>query len=134
MINEDIIARNQIWSLVLGEDPAVAVARSIESPAEMNYADYIVVDSYLFTTMNLFYLKYKLANEGIFEESEWQQTVDRFAPWFLGSTFGRAWWHGSGRHFFAAEFSDYVDKVVKGSPEEDSIAHWNRIRVLVGDD
>ncbi len=49
LISEGNAARNQIWASVLGEDPAVALARSIEKPAEMNFADYIVVDAYLYT-------------------------------------------------------------------------------------
>ena len=118
----------------MGENPAVAVAKSIESPAEMNFADYIVVDSYLFTNVNLFYRNYELANEGIFNESEWQQMVDDFAPWFLGSTFGRAWWFGSGRTFFAPEFAVYIDKLLEGTAGEVSAAHWRQIREMLGRD
>jgi len=134
LINEGNVALNEIWANALGENPAMAVAKSIENPAGMNFVDYIVVDTYLFTTMNLFYRNYELANEGIFDESDWQQMIESYASWFLGSAFGRAWWHGSGRHFFAPEFAVYVDKVIEGAPEEDSLAHWNRIRALLGRD
>ena len=132
LISEGNVARNQIWAGVLGEDPAVALARSIENPAEMNFADYIVVDAYLYTSMSLFYRIYELANEGIFDESDWQQMVESFAPWLLGSTFGRAWWFGSGREFFAPEFAVFVDEVVESAAEEESLAHWRRIKTLVG--
>lgn len=134
LINEGNIARNETWANVLGEDPAVAIARSIENPAEMDFADYIVVDSYLFTTMNLFYRNYELANEGFFLESDWQQMIDDYVPWFLGSAFGRAWWYGSGRSFFAPEFALYVDQLVEGAVGSDSVAHWREIQSLVSRD
>jgi hypothetical protein len=134
LINEGNVTRNQIWATALGENPALAVAKSIEKPAEMNYADYIVVDTYLFTNLNLFYRNYELAKEGIFDESDWQQMVDNFALWLIGSAFGRAWWFGSGRSFFEPEFAVYVDELLKGTAGEDSFEHWRRIRDLLSRD
>ena len=97
LINEGNVALNQVWATTMGENPAESVALSVENPEQMTYQDFVVVDTYLYTSMNLFYRNYELAREGIFDESDWQQPIDLYGTWFLGNPFGNAWWDESAR-------------------------------------
>ena len=128
LINDGNIAFNQIWSTVLGENPSVAVAKAIEHPEELTYADFVVVDAYFFTSLNLFYRNYELAREGLFEESDWKEALDTNATWWFGSEFARIWWEEEARHFFAAEFVEYVDQLIENVPESGTVDYWLRVK------
>ena len=128
LINEGNVALNQVWATFMGENPSESVARSIESPDEMTFAEFLVVDTYLFTSMNLFYRNYELAREGIFDDHDWQKPIDTYAAWFLGSRFGRAWWSEEARHFFAPEFVAYVDQTLENVSGRNSESYWLGIK------
>ena len=72
LINDGNIALNQVWSVLMGENPTASIAKSIETPEEMTYAEYMVVDAYLFTSLSLYYRNFELAREGVFDEADWQ--------------------------------------------------------------
>jgi len=38
LINEGNITESQVWAGLMGEDPAEAIAKSIENPSEMTFA------------------------------------------------------------------------------------------------
>ena len=59
---------------------ADAIAISIEHPEKMTYADFMAVDAWLYSSMNLFYRNYELAQEGLFSERDWQAGVEANAP------------------------------------------------------
>lgn len=130
LINEGNVALNHIWANAMGENPTDAIAISIEHPEEMTYADFMAVDAWLYSSMNLFYRNYELAQEGLFGERDWQAGVEAYAPWFLSNGFGRAWWHEEARHFFAPEFAGYVDEQLarQGPAAMDSEAYWRAIQ------
>ena len=94
----------------------------------MNFDDFIVVDTWLYTTMNLFYRNYELAREGIFEYQDWQKAIDVNATWWLGSRFGRTWWKEEARYFFAPEFVAYVDQHLEKATRVDAQAYWLKIK------
>ena len=128
MINEGNVATNQIWAITMGENPTESIAWSFENPEEMSFVDFIVVDTWLYTTMNLFYRNYELAREGIFEDQDWQKAIDVNATWWLGSRFGRTWWKEEARFFFAPEFSAYVDQHLEKPSRGGAEAYWLKIK------
>jgi hypothetical protein len=126
LVNEGNVVQNQIWANLMGELPGEVIARAIECPEEMTFADFMAMDAFLFTSMNTLYRNYELAEEGIFTTEEWRQSVETYASWFLGNTFGRAWWAEEARGFFPAEFARHVDDQI--SSGEDSYAYWLKVR------
>ena len=99
----------------MGENPAQVIGMAVECPEAMSYSDYMAMDAFLFIGMNFMYRNYELAQEGIFTEEDWQQSVEGYAAWYLGNPFGRAWWNEEGRNFFADEFVNYVDQQLNGT-------------------
>ena len=96
----------------------------------MEYSDYLILDTWLYTTMYNFYRNYELAQEGLFSERDWQASVERYANWYLASGFGRVWWKETGRYFFDQEFVDYVDiQLEKGG--QSSYEYWTHMRPLI---
>jgi len=127
LINDGNLVSNQIWSNLMGDEPGQVIARAVECPEKMTYADYMAMDAFLFSNMNMLYRDYQLTQEGLFTSSDWKASVDAYAYWYLGNKFGRTWWDLEARNFFNSEFADYVDLRLQGEGM-DSHAHWERIR------
>jgi len=127
LISEGNVVQNEIWANLMGEFPGEVIARSFECPERMTYADFMAMDAFLFTSMNTLYRNYELAQEGIFTDEYWQQSVDNLASWFLGNPFGHAWWDEEARNFFPHEFVAYVDGRL-AAPGRDSHAYWLSVR------
>jgi len=133
LINEGNVVSNQIWANLMGENPGQVIARAIECPERMTYADFMAMDAFLFSNMNMLYRDYQLTQEGLYSSSYWKTSVDAYAHWYLGNRFGRAWWDQEAKHFFNREFTEYVDARLM-EDGLDSHAHWERIRArVVGD-
>jgi hypothetical protein len=130
LINEGILVSNQIYANLMGENPGQVIARAIECPERMNYADFMAVDAFLFAGINMTYRDYQLAQEGLFTSSDWKGSVDAYAHWYLGNTFGRAWWDQEAKQFFSREFTDYVDQRLQ-QDGIDSHTNWKHIRSRV---
>ncbi len=130
LISEGKIAANQVWAVTMGESPSTVIAKSIESPKQMTYADFMVMDAWLSTSLNVLYRNYELAREGIFEETDWQQDKNlgaTYSNWLLANPFGRAWWDELAI-IFEPEFVDYVNQQLERESEKDSMAYWLRLR------
>jgi len=115
LVNEGNVASNQFWANLMGETPADVIAMAVECPEAMTYSDFFAMDAYLFTGINFLYRNFKLAQEGIFTEQDWQEGVEGYSAWYLGNPFGRAWWDEEGRYFFAEEFVNHVDQQLEGT-------------------
>ena len=115
LVNEGNVASNQFFANLMGENPAQVIGMAFECPEAMSYSDFFAMDAYLYTGMNLLYRNYQLAQEGIFTEEDWQESVEDLTSWYIGNQFGRAWWHEEGRYFFADEFVNHVDKQLEGT-------------------
>ena len=128
LVNEGNIASNQFYEIVMGEKPAQVIAMAVECPEALSYSNYMELDAFLFTAMNLLYRNYELAQGGIFTEEDWQTSVEGYTGWYLGNPFGRAWWNEEGREFFPEdEFTDYVDLQLVGD-FKDSHAYYISVR------
>ncbi len=128
LINEGNTTASEVWAGLMGEDPAVAIAKSIENPSEMTFADFMVVDAYLWIAVNIFHRNYELAREDMFDSTDWQQGIDSLGTWYLGNAFGRAWWEEEARHFFEPEFVAYIDQHLARTSNRDSEFYWLKIK------
>ena len=101
----------------------------------MTHDDFLALDAYLFTSMNMLYRDYQLAQEGLYSESDWKGTVATYVHWYLGNPMGRAWWEEEARAFFPEEFANYVDEQLGQNGGRDHRAYWLAIRnrVVGGD-
>ena len=130
LIHEGNALENQVWSNLLGEEPVDVIAKAVECPEFMTYADFMAMDAFLFTSMNMVYREYELSKEGLFSDEEWRQEASDYSRWYLGNEFGAAWWDIEGRGFFSPEFSSYVDsQLAKGGG--DSYEYWEKIRARI---
>ena len=127
LVNEEFAASNQFWADLMGETPGDVIAMAVECPEAMTYSDFIVMDAFLFTGINLLYRNFELAQDGIFTEEDWRASVEGFAAWYLGNPFGQAWWDEEGRHLFADDFVAHVDKQLEGSTR-DSYGYYIGVR------
>ena len=127
LIHEGNAFENQIWANLMGEDPVDVIAKSVECPDQLTYADFMAMDAFLFTSMNIVYREYELSKEGLFTTDEWKQEVSDYSRWYLGGDFGKAWWEIEGSSFFNSEFSNAVDEQLKQTGG-DSYDYWQRIR------
>ena len=101
----------------------------------MTYSDFMGLDAFLFTSLNMIYREYQLAQEGLYSDADWQATVDLYVRWYLSNRFGRAWWDEEARDFFPEQFGAYVQKLLDTGKRLDSQGHWLAIRArVIGDD
>ncbi len=127
LVNEGNVASNQFWANLMSENPTDVIAMAVECPEAMTYSDFMAMDAFLFTGMNILYRDYALAQEGIFTEEDWQESVEAYASWYLANSFGRVWWHEEAQYFFADDFVKSVNKQLKGTAR-DSFAYWLEVR------
>ena len=128
LVNDGNLVQNQIWANVMGETPSEVIARAIECPEEMSFADFMAMDAFLFSSVNMLYRDYQLAEEHIFTEEDWKRSVDTYASWYLGNDFGRAWWDEEARHFFPDEFVRHVEAQLESTQGGDSYSYWLKLR------
>lgn len=130
LIAEGSALENQIWTPLATELPGEVIAKAVECPEKLTYADFLALDGFYYTSFNDVYREYELKREGLFTEEEWKAEVEAYAYWFLGNDFGRAWWDEVGRFFFEYEFSAYVDEQL-AKDGEDSFALWQKVRATL---
>ena len=107
--NEGSVTENEVWQALMANAPNEVIAKSVECPERLTYADYIVLDSYLFTALNNVYRNYEMAKEELFTEKDWKSEVEGYAHWYLGDEFSRTYWEEVGKAYFDREFVEYVD-------------------------
>ena len=127
LIHEGNALENQIWANLMGEVPVDVIAKAVECPELMTYADFMAMDAFLFISMNMVYREYELSKEGLFTAEEWRQEASDYSRWYLGNEFGKVWWEIEGRGFFNPEFSNYVDEQLELGGG-DSYEYWAKIR------
>ena len=127
LIAEGSALENQIWTPLAGELPGEIIAKAVECPQRLTYADFIALDGFLYTSFNDVYREYELNKEGLFTEEEWKAEVELYAHWFLGNDFGRVWWEEVGKTFFDTDFTAHVDEQL-AKDGEDSYASWLKVR------
>jgi hypothetical protein len=127
LIHEGNALENQVWANLMGEVPVDVIAKAVECPEIMTYADFMAMDAFLFISMNMVYRVYELSKEGLFTDEEWRQEASDYSRWYLGNEFGKAWWDIEARVFFNPEFSSYVDDQLSLSGG-DSYEYWGKIR------
>jgi hypothetical protein len=131
LINDGNAFENEHWQVLMGEAPTELIAKSVECPEKMSYAEFIAMDAYLYTSINIVYRNYELAKEGLFTQSDWQSEADDYVHWYLGDTFSRTWWSGGGKSYFDSEFSNYVDSLLE-KKGIDTFGTWQRLRSNLG--
>ena len=127
LIAEGSALENQIWTPLIGELPGEIIAKAVECPQRLTYADFMALDGFLYTSFNDVYREYELHKEGLFTEEEWKAEVEAYAHWFLGNDFGRVWWEEVGKSFFDTTFSTHVDEQL-AKDGGDSYAYWLIVR------
>ena len=128
LVNEGNVASNQFWANLMGDSPADVIAMAAECPEMLTYSDFMSMDAYLGTGLSLLHRNYELAREGIFNDRDWQESVEGYASWYLGNPFGQAWWDIEGRYFFSQTFAEYVDLQLKQT-SRDSYGYWRDLRL-----
>jgi hypothetical protein len=126
--NEGNVVANQAWVTLMGDRAGDVIEKSSECPDELTYSDFMALDAFLFTSINIIYRDFQLTQEGLFSESDWKQSVDTYVHWYLANPFGRAWWDEEAKGFFPDEFAAYVGNRLGTVSGKDSRTYWLAIR------
>jgi len=128
LISEGNTASNEMFVPLMGENPSDAIARAYECPETMDFSDFVVVDTYLWTGVSSVYRNYLLAKEGLLTDVEWKLEVDRYAAWYFGSGFPREWWFTEGEPAFEPEFTAHM-RTNLDEGDETIYAWWQALRL-----
>lgn len=126
LVNDGNASENELWQALMEDIPKDVIAKAAECPGKLDLSDYVVLDSYIYTGMNLVYRNFELHKEGFFTDKDWKSEVDNYAHWYLSGEFGKAYWNGAGRNYFDRDFVAYVDEVLT-RPGVDLAQAWRNI-------
>jgi len=128
-INDDLQETSTSLIPMLGDDLSRVMMKSIFSPEEMTYAEFMVVDSWLTQQIARVERRYQLGQEGILDETAWK-SMDFNYEWHFGNKFARLWWQHEARsaYSYAPEFVDHVDKKISDLPSNTSTRGWSTIQ------
>ncbi len=130
-INDEYMSASFSERLLIGENPADAIMKAMYSPEDMTYADFRINDAYLISKIDMMYRRYRLGQEGVFDEDNWRESNIGFTfEWLFGNRFSQLWWQHEGRGAYgdAPELVEYVDRKIKGVSENRSTQSWETIR------
>ena len=85
-------ALQQIELAMLGEEPAVAWAKSIRDPSSLSDAEAKAVDSYLVNLMFLYTRFARMEEAGLTDVAELERTIRSSAWLYFGNPFAKRWW------------------------------------------
>ena len=85
-------ALQQTELAMLGEEPAVAWAKSIRDPSSLSDAEAKVVDSNLVNLLLLYTRTARMEEAGLTDLSELERTIRSSAWLYFGNPFARRWW------------------------------------------
>ncbi len=77
--------------VMIGENGAEAWAKAITAPNELTPTEQRIIEGYLWGAVEQWRYIYTLSQMGLLEE-EWKNRVYYEVPYFLGNSYGRAWW------------------------------------------
>ena len=129
-INDDLMAVARTEEPLLGENPANVMMKSMYSPEDLTYADFRVIDAYYVAKIDLINRRFRLGQEGIFDEEDWKSQFGFTFEWLFGNRFGRLWWEYGGRRVYSdvPEIVEFVDAAIDGMPQDLSTRSWEKIQ------
>ncbi len=77
---------------MLGEEPAVAWAKSVRDPSSLSDAEAKVVDSYLVNLLFLYTRFARMEEAGLVDLSQLELSIRSSAWLYFGNPFARRWW------------------------------------------
>jgi hypothetical protein len=118
ILTQDHQSEIELEQNMLGENPAVIWAKSIESPKSLNLAEQRVLEAYLWSQLERWRFAYEMAELGNAPPDKWKEGVERQAAFFLGSGYGLAWWKSTREHVLTlpAELRDLIDQSISAGP------------------
>jgi hypothetical protein len=89
---ERVDAHQQTEIAMLGEEPAVAWAKSIRDPSSLSDAEAKVIDSFLVNQLFLYNRLARMEKAGLADLSALERTIHSSAWVYFGNPFARRWW------------------------------------------
>ncbi|MGI9328071.1 MAG: hypothetical protein ACR2PZ_22815 [Pseudomonadales bacterium] len=77
---------------MMGENPALMWAKSIESPSDLTLSEQRVMDAYIYLHYMRWRHSYYSAGDGFVDEDQWRWFAEGDAPFILGNPYARSWW------------------------------------------
>ncbi len=126
-LTDQITARmNENNRALLGENPTAAIAKSINEPQNLTYAEFRIVDAYLINVLGVWEDRYFLNEAGLVDASDWKQRIEEEVAFELGSRFAKNWWREAGRAFAEPEVARVIDEALHTVGDDDSSDYWLR--------
>ena len=109
--------------ILMGEEPAKVLAKSLTNPTEMTLDERRIVDVYFYTTVEHWFAGYRLNVQGLIEEQDWKHRIRRDAEYIFGNAYGVAWWKVYSRvTSLPKELIDVVDAELSQIEDSNSFA------------
>jgi len=126
---------------IIGDQYADVYQKSIEDPRNMTLSDMRIEESMLWGhSLFRWTNTYRLSELGLYEETQWKSEVNRDAPFFFGSPYGRAWWdtvyqnqlkriqNSDTESFVPLELLEYVQEAVQTIPINNTEEFFNDVK------
>lgn len=96
---------------VVGEIGAEVWAKSIAEPQNLSLSEQRVMEALLWSFVEQLRSTRLLGELGLLEEDEWKARVMSDTGYYLGSTYGRAWWanFSEGNNYMAQDLISEID-------------------------
>ncbi len=91
IIYDDSRRLSDMELMYVGERGADAWAKAIDDPGSLDRAEQKVVESFLYSTFEMWRSMYYLHRQGLIGD-EWAYRIKTEVPYYYGHTYGRAWW------------------------------------------
>ena len=130
LIDQTITRMTDDNRVLMGENPVIAIEKSVLEPENMTFADFKIVDAYLINGVNAWEDRFFLYQAELLEAKDPQRKVDEEVDWYFGNRFAKQWWRTSGASIVEEEFRQYVDKAIAGAEIGKTIEFWEKSRVV----
>ena len=118
----------QFENAMLGENPSVVWAKTLEAPEELTLEEQRVADAIFYTGVETWRAMYNLSQQGLLDE-EWRARADGEASYLLSNEYGKAWWENY-KNYVDDEFALVVDESINRRPNQTLNYHNNIMRIL----
>jgi hypothetical protein len=116
-----------IETLVVGERGAEAWAKSIRDPEHLDLEEQRIVEALLWSYTEGLRGTHLLKELGLLDDEEWKKRVVSDANFYLGNTYGRAWWDNYSQSDYPAEVRDAVNARLAETVNNGTIDYMNRV-------
>ena len=118
-----------------GESLPAIWEKSLLDPKNLSLREMRTMEAQTFAPINRWINLYRLSEAGIVNESFWKSQVNLDAGYYLGDSYGRAYWEVSKEDwedsFLPKELRDHIDKTLLDRKLNETLAYYQKIQAAI---